>query len=105
MSGEITDERKSENSEIAELLVGPLLRYVGSETATIWVETTKACEVSVLGQRARTFHVEGHHYALVVVEGLEPGSSSPYEVTLDDAGLPEAPPGQHQLGGGQLGQE
>ena len=84
LSGEIMDEQNCGDSEVADLLVGPLLRYVGTETATIWVETTKPCEVDVLGQRARTFHVEGHHYALVVVEGLEPGTSSPYEVRLDD---------------------
>jgi hypothetical protein len=83
-SAEIAAERTSKSSDVADLLVGPLLRYVGSETATIWVETTKPCEVGVLGQRARTFHLEGHHYALVVVEGLEPGSSSPYELMLDE---------------------
>ncbi|HEU5206373.1 MAG TPA: hypothetical protein VFT94_02075, partial [Gaiellaceae bacterium] len=79
-----TSEQNSEDSEFVDLLVGPLLRYVGTETATIWVETTKPCEVSVLGHRARTFHVEGHHYALVIVDGLEPGTSSTYELMLDD---------------------
>ena len=72
-----------EDSGSADVLVGPLLRYVGTETATIWVETTRACEVAVLGHRSRTFHVEGHHYALVVVDGLEPGETTPYSVTLD----------------------
>lgn len=67
-----------------ELLVGPMLRYVGSETATVWLETTRACEVEVLGQRTRTFHVEGHYYALVMVTDLEPGTTIPYEVRLDD---------------------
>ncbi len=33
--------------------------------------------------RARTFHVDGHHYALVHCTGLEPGSTTPYEVRLD----------------------
>ena len=37
----------------------------------------------MLGRRARTFRVGGHHYALVVVEDLEPGSTTPYEVHLD----------------------
>jgi hypothetical protein len=69
----------------ADLLVGPLLRYVGRDAATIWVETTSACEVAVLGQRTRTFHVEGHHYALVVVDGLEPGAATPYAVSVDDS--------------------
>ncbi len=65
------------------LLLGPLLRHVDPVSATVWVETDRACEVDVLGRRARTFCVAGHHYALVVVEDLEPGSSTPYEVRLD----------------------
>jgi PhoD-like phosphatase len=65
------------------LLLGPLLRHVDPVSATIWVETSRACEVSVLGRTARTFCAHGHHYALVVVEGLEPGSTTPYEVHLD----------------------
>jgi hypothetical protein len=77
-------ERDVARSSSADVLVGPLLRYVGTDAATIWVETTKACEVAVLGHRASTFHVEGHHYALVVVEGLEPGAATPYTVRLDD---------------------
>jgi hypothetical protein len=35
--------------------------------------------------RARTFAVHGHHYALVEVDGLEPGSSAAYEVQVDGA--------------------
>ncbi|HEX2072551.1 MAG TPA: alkaline phosphatase D family protein [Geodermatophilus sp.] len=65
------------------LLLGPLLRHVDPVSATVWVETDRPCEVEVLGRRARTFCVDGHHYALVVVEGLEPGSTTPYEVRLD----------------------
>src|SRR5918996_2031052 len=68
---------------MAELLVGPLLRYVGKTDATIWVETDEACEVEILGRTEPTFAVEGHHYALVGIEGLEPGSSQQYEVALD----------------------
>jgi hypothetical protein len=67
------------------LLIGPLLRHVDPVSATVWVETDRACEVAVLSRRARTFCVGGHHYALVLVEGLEPGSSTPYEVDLDGA--------------------
>jgi len=63
--------------------VGPLLRYVGESEATVWVETDGACEVAVLGRRARSFQVAGHHYAIVVIEGLEPGSVREYEVALD----------------------
>ncbi len=65
------------------LLLGPLLRHVDPVSATVWVETDRPCDVDVLGQTARTFCVAGHHYALVVVEDLEPGSATPYEVRLD----------------------
>ena len=68
---------------MAELVVGPLLRHTGLCDAVVWVETDAACEVEVLGSRSRTFHVRGHHYGLVVVDGLEPGSATPYEVALD----------------------
>jgi hypothetical protein len=53
-------------------------------SATIWVETDRPCEVEVLGRRVRTFGVGGHHYALVVVEDLKSGSTTPYAVRLDD---------------------
>jgi hypothetical protein len=66
-----------------ELIVGPLLRYAGTESATFWVETSEACEVEVLGQRSQTFTVEGHHFALVLVEDLTPGSVVAYDVRLD----------------------
>ena len=65
------------------LLIGPILRHVGTTDATIWVETDAPAEVSVLGHRERTWTVAGHHYALVVVSGLAPGSTTPYEVHLD----------------------
>ena len=59
------------------------MRYAGETDATVWVETDAACEVDVLGCRSRTFCVEGHHYALVHVTGLEPGGQYEYEVLLD----------------------
>jgi hypothetical protein len=65
------------------LLIGPLLRHVGRTDATIWVETDEPCEVEVLGGRERTWTVSGHHYALVVVDDLEPGATTPYEVRLN----------------------
>jgi hypothetical protein len=67
----------------AELVLGPLLRHTDTTSATVWVETTAPCEVSVLGTSAPTFEVCGHHYALVVLRGLEPGTNTPYEVALD----------------------
>lgn len=68
---------------MATLVLGPLLRHVGQRDAVVWVETDAPCEVAVLGARTRTFHVHGHHYALVVVDGLEPGTTTEYEVALD----------------------
>src|SRR5919112_3889774 len=72
------------------LVLGPLLRYAGAHDATIWVETNSGCkvEVRVRGSRdgtyeSRTFRVEDHHYALVRIAGLEPGSSYEYSVALD----------------------
>jgi PhoD-like phosphatase len=49
----------------------------------VWVETDAAREVEILGRRERTFAVAGHHYALVVLDGLEAGAEIPYEVALD----------------------
>jgi hypothetical protein len=66
-----------------ELVLGPLLRYVGETQAVIWVETDSPCEVEVLGARERTFCVCDHHYALVCCGGLEEGAWHEYEVRLD----------------------
>ena len=71
------------------LVLGPLLRYVGESEATVWVEADAPCEVEVLGHHARTWEVAGHHYALVEISGLEPGTAHPYEVRL--AGAPAWP--------------
>ncbi|MGF1471204.1 MAG: alkaline phosphatase D family protein [Rubrobacteraceae bacterium] len=76
------------------LVLGPLLRYTDAREATVWVETDGACEVAIHAgeseHRSRTFHVEGHHYALVRVTGLQPASSYEYSVTLDrDVAWPE----------------
>jgi hypothetical protein len=68
---------------MANLVLGPLLRYVGETDATVWVEADSPCEVEVLGRREPTFVVEEHFFALVRIEGLEPGSLHEYEVRLD----------------------
>jgi hypothetical protein len=68
---------------VAELLLGPMLRYVSETEATVWVETSERCEVEILGRREPTFGVGGHHYALVRIDGLEPGGFYEYEVSLD----------------------
>src|ERR1700761_8363616 len=92
---------------MADLVLGPLLRYVPDPEATIWVETDGPCEVAVLGAVEPTFGVEGHHYALVRVEGLKPGTEHPYDVRLDgevvwppqDSRLPPPPRGPPAAGG------
>jgi hypothetical protein len=65
------------------LILGPVLRYVGANEATIWVETDAPCEVEALDHRARTFSVEGHHYALVHMTDLEQAKTYEYTVSLD----------------------
>ncbi|MFI6655861.1 alkaline phosphatase D family protein [Streptomyces sp. NPDC050523] len=84
---------------MAELRLGPLLRYADGSSATVWVEASRPCTAEVRcagGARgeSRTFQVAGHHYALVPVTGLTPGTTTPYEVYLDDTRvwpLPDAP--------------
>ncbi|MCX5046575.1 alkaline phosphatase family protein [Aldersonia sp. NBC_00410] len=66
-----------------DLVLGPLLRHVGETDATVWVETAQPCTVEVLEHKEHTWTAGGHHYALLVIEGLEPGSDSEYEVRLD----------------------
>jgi len=66
-----------------DLVLGPLLRYISDTEATVWVETDAPCEVDVLGRKARTFQVQRHNYALVVIDGLEPDELYEYEVLLD----------------------
>jgi PhoD-like phosphatase len=82
MSRRLDDQSASAGPVPTELLVGPMLRYVGTTTATVWAETSGPAEITVLDHTARTFHVEGHHYALVVIENLEPGTVTPYDVRL-----------------------
>ncbi|MFD9187986.1 alkaline phosphatase D family protein [Streptomyces phaeochromogenes] len=73
---------------MAGLRLGPLLRYVDGSSATIWVEASRPCTAEVrcpdgTGGESRTFQIAGHHYALIPVTGLTPGTRSPYEVLLD----------------------
>src|ERR1043165_238247 len=69
----------------ARAVLGALLRVVDETAVTVWVETDRECEVEILGRQARTFEVTGHHYALVVIDGLAPGTETGYQVTLDGA--------------------
>ncbi|MFI0543993.1 alkaline phosphatase D family protein [Streptomyces sp. WSLK1-3] len=84
---------------MTDLRVGPLLRYVDGSSATVWVETSRPCTAGVrcsdgTGGEAPTFQIAGHHYALVPVEGLAPGTERSYEVFLDGTRvwpLPDSP--------------
>ncbi len=71
----------------SDLVLGPLLRHVGATTATIWVQTAASgrVEVRAAGRRwsAHTFCAHANHYAIVLVDGLEPGSVQTYQVALD----------------------
>lgn len=72
------------------LLLGPVLRHVDHESAAVWVETARAGTVVVrLGDgrewSAPTFAVHDHHFALVEVTGLAPGTHSAYQVLVDGA--------------------
>src|SRR5215218_9344747 len=76
---------------MTELRLGPVLRYVGWDgagEATVWIEARGACTAEVrcadgASGSSSTFEVAGHHYALVPVTGMTPGTSTPYEVLLD----------------------
>jgi phosphodiesterase/alkaline phosphatase D-like protein len=73
---------------VAELRLGPLLRYADGSSATVWVEASRPSTAEVRcadGTRGavRTFQIAGHHYALVPLAGLTPGTTTAYEVFLD----------------------
>ena len=68
---------------MTSLVLGPMLRHVDATSATVWVETSEPCEVSVLSGTQHTFRVGDRHYALVVIDDLRPGTSTDYEVRLD----------------------
>lgn len=75
----------------AGLRIGPLLRYVDGVTgdsATIWIEADRPCTAearcaSGAGGSTRTFQIGGHHYAVIPVTGLTPGTTTEYEIRLD----------------------
>jgi phosphodiesterase/alkaline phosphatase D-like protein len=73
------------------LVLGPLLRYAQGSEATLWFETDSPCEVEVLGQSTGTFSVAGHHYAILILTGLEPGETYRYSVSLDGTGVWPSP--------------
>jgi hypothetical protein len=83
---------------VSELVLGPVVRYAGSEDATVWVETDGPTTVEVRPEgapaaSAPTFTVAGHHYAIVHCADLPPDAATPYTVALD--GEPVWPPPDH----------
>ena len=64
-----------------------MVRHVDTTSASVWVETAEAARVVVHADErswsARTFAVHGHHYTLVEIDGLEPGTVAPYTVEID----------------------
>jgi hypothetical protein len=81
------------------LVLGPLLRRVDGTGATVWVQLsepgTVTVEAGTAAGAARTFTAYGNHYALVVVDGLAPGTATPYEVAVN--GSPVWPPAGDDL--------
>ncbi|HHX86027.1 MAG TPA: alkaline phosphatase family protein [Actinomycetales bacterium] len=79
-----------------EILVGPMLRYVDETDATVWVETSAPCRVTIRAGDAEviepTWGLHGHHFAILHLSGLEQGAETPYEVALDGVTVwPEDP--------------
>jgi PhoD-like phosphatase len=70
------------------LILGPMLRYVDETSATVWVRTAASARVTVeragRSWSAATVAVHGSHYALVVLDGLLPGTDDTYAVRVDD---------------------
>ncbi|MDP9444960.1 MAG: alkaline phosphatase family protein [Actinomycetota bacterium] len=76
---------------MSALVLGPVLRHVDETTATVWVELAERGTVTLVvhpedGPPVRrdthTFTVHGHHYAVLEVDGLAPGSTSTYDVIV-----------------------
>lgn len=70
-----------------EILVGPMLRYVDRTDATVWVEVSEPCEVTIHADGVevteRSWGVHGHHFAILHLSDLKSGTSTPYEVALN----------------------
>lgn len=71
------------------VLLGPIVRYVGTETATLWFEMAESANITVVTDAdvrgsERTWGVHGHHYALVPLEGLPANATVHYEVFVDE---------------------
>ena len=61
------------NVQMPELVLGPLLRYVGDDRGDRLGGDRRALRGRGPRPHGAHLQVEGHHYALVAIEGLEPG--------------------------------
>ncbi len=77
------DVASTESAVSKTLVLGPLLRHVDETSATIWVEISAPGVVEVLDSQASTFTIAARHYALVIVEDLEPGVVIEYDVRVN----------------------
>ncbi|SIS22376.1 DUF7800 domain-containing protein [Williamsia sterculiae] len=75
-------------SDVApSLILGPIVRYVDEHRATMWFETSRPATVVVSTATAaaveeQTWDVHGHHYAMLILEGLPAGTEVSYAVDL-----------------------
>jgi hypothetical protein len=48
-------------------VLGPLLRCVGPNDVSVWVEIDTNCVIEVLDHRCRAFRVEGFHFTIIYI--------------------------------------
>lgn len=70
------------------LVLGPLVRYVGSHDATFWFEfdgpgTVRVTTDAGVHGESPTWGIHGHHYALVAMSDLPADTAITYDVTFD----------------------
>ena len=74
-------------SSMPEILVGPILRFVDRTDATVWVEVSTPCRVTIRAAHEvvteQTWGVHGHHFAILHLRNLPEGVATAYEVELD----------------------
>jgi hypothetical protein len=79
----------TEEHDDGPIVIGPVLRRVSGTAATVWVQTAREAAVRVrcgdVVAESRTFRAHGLHFALVIVDGLAPGTTTAYEVDIDGA--------------------
>ena len=77
---------------MASLILGPIVRYVGTTEATVWVETDSRCEVEVLGHRAATFSRRRKTLCAGADNRAESGPAAARRMTFESNGVARRPP-------------